>query len=284
MAVGVDMASAKADVEHIKCQSDNAENRKILDWMTLTNYGSNQSDTAKRREPGTGAWLLELAEYRRFLRDKKCTLFCSGIGGAGKTVLTSLIVDGVHRRYSDGDTVAIAYVYFDFRRRAEQTPEHVLASLLKQISERQSILPTAVTSLFQKHQKLHTLPSKEEFLHSLEAVLKSFSKTFIILDALDECDASMYYRSEILDLMLQLQELHSVSIFATGRPLPDIVSQLRRGLQVEIRAKPEDIQRFLTSRVGKLSLFQNNPRSTPEQIQDLQSQITSTLAKAADGM
>jgi hypothetical protein len=42
---------------------NNDEDMKILDWLTPINYDPQQSDYLKRRQPGTGQWLLDSAEY-----------------------------------------------------------------------------------------------------------------------------------------------------------------------------------------------------------------------------
>ena len=62
-------------------------------------------------------------------------LFCPGIPGAGKTILTSIVVDDLTTRFSNDPSVGIAYVYCNFRRRDEQKAEELFASLLKQLMQ-----------------------------------------------------------------------------------------------------------------------------------------------------
>ncbi|KAF2182132.1 hypothetical protein K469DRAFT_520620, partial [Zopfia rhizophila CBS 207.26] len=42
---------------------------------------------------GTGQWLLDSKEFQTWLKTSNQTLFCLGILGAGKTILTSIVVD-----------------------------------------------------------------------------------------------------------------------------------------------------------------------------------------------
>jgi Ni2+-binding GTPase involved in maturation of urease and hydrogenase len=61
----------------------------------------------------------------------KQTLFCPGIPGAGKTILTSIVVENLLTRFKDEPSVKIAYVYCNFRSQDQQRVEDLLASLLK---------------------------------------------------------------------------------------------------------------------------------------------------------
>jgi hypothetical protein len=47
------------------------ERRAILDWITPIDYATQQSDFIHRRHPGTGEWLLDSAEFKRWLGTKK---------------------------------------------------------------------------------------------------------------------------------------------------------------------------------------------------------------------
>jgi hypothetical protein len=58
---------------------------EALDWLCATDYGSQQTDNLEKRHPGTGQWLLESAELRRFLDEERQTLLCTGLPGAGTT-------------------------------------------------------------------------------------------------------------------------------------------------------------------------------------------------------
>jgi hypothetical protein len=45
------------------------------------------------------------------------TLFCPGIPGGGKTILTSVVIDNLQRKFRKRkDVASIAYLYCNFRR------------------------------------------------------------------------------------------------------------------------------------------------------------------------
>src|SRR6267154_535868 len=74
------------------------EHETILNWLTPIDYVSQQNDFITRRQKGTGTWLLDSIEYQSWRERKKQTLFCPGIPGAGKTILTSIVVEELTTR------------------------------------------------------------------------------------------------------------------------------------------------------------------------------------------
>jgi hypothetical protein len=121
-------------VDQLNQRQDNQERQAILDWITPINYDPQQSDFITRRQAGTGQWLLDSAKYQAWLITSKQTLFCPGIPGAGKTILTSIVVNDLNTRFTANQNVGIAYLYCNFRQRDEQSAEGLLASLLKQLT------------------------------------------------------------------------------------------------------------------------------------------------------
>jgi hypothetical protein len=71
---------------------DRKEDLEILQWITTSEYGSQQSDSLRRRQAGTGEWLLNSKEFQEWRNGSSKTLFCPGIPGAGKIILTSIVI------------------------------------------------------------------------------------------------------------------------------------------------------------------------------------------------
>ena len=110
------------------------QRRAVLDWLDPADYAPQQSDYIGRRQAGTGQWLLDTAEFQEWVESNRQTLFCPGIPGAGKTILTAIVIDDLTARFHGDQSIGIAYIYFNFRRQDEQKAERLLANLLKQLS------------------------------------------------------------------------------------------------------------------------------------------------------
>jgi Cdc6-like AAA superfamily ATPase len=124
------------------------------------------------------------------LKTDKQTLFCPGIPGAGKTILTSIVVADINERYQDDDIVGVAYLYCNFRRQDEQKIDDLLASLLKQLAHGRSPLSKTLKDLYGRHEKKRTRPSWEEISKAIQSAAESYSRVFILVDALDECQTT----------------------------------------------------------------------------------------------
>lgn len=192
------MTKTGAIVEVVRTKLGKKEDLETLDWLTPIDYGPQHSDFFKRRQPGTGQWLLDSAEYQTWLGSGKQTLFCPGIPGAGKTILTSIVVDDLITRFQNDPTIGIILVYCNFRQKDQQKMDDLLASLLKQLAQGQSSLPGCVKDLYDRHKQKQTRPSSDEISRALHLVSNMYSKVFIVVDALDECQTSDGCRARFL--------------------------------------------------------------------------------------
>src|SRR6266576_6486056 len=135
----------------MKSKLDRDKDLEILNWLTPIDYSPQQSDYIMRRQPGTGQWLLDSAEFQAWLKSDKQTLFCPGIPGAGKTILSSIVVDHLNVTFGNDANVGIAYLYCSYQEKQEQNPEDLLSSLLKQLAQEQPVMLTNVKHLFERH-------------------------------------------------------------------------------------------------------------------------------------
>ena len=256
---------------------ENQEWQTVLNWLTQIDFVSQQNDFITRRQAGTGQWLLDSTEYQSWRETKKQTLFCPGIPGAGKTILTSIVVEELTTRFSNDPTIGIAYIYCNFRREDEQKIENLLASLLKQLAESQPSLPGTVTELYDLHKTKRTQPSLDEISRSLQVVTTLYSRVFIIVDALDECQILDGCRQRFLSSLFNLQAKCGANLFATSRPISSIEKEFEGNSKLEIRASEEDVRKYLNGHLFRLPGFVSR---SPE----LQEEIKTDIVKAVDGM
>ncbi|KAI9782389.1 MAG: hypothetical protein M1839_005262 [Geoglossum umbratile] len=266
-----------ANVETMRSKFDRIEDLEILHWLTPIDYDAQQSDYIGRRQPETGQWLLDSEEFQTWLQTSKQTLYCPGIPGAGKTILTSIVVNDLIRQLQNNPNIGIAYLYCNFRRRGEQKAEDLLASLLKQLSQGQSSLPNSVRALYDKHKQKWTRPLFDETARTLQSVATIYSRVFIAIDALDECQVSDGCRSRFLSEIFNLQVKCGANVFATSRFIPEITEKFNGSTSLEIRASDEDVRKYLKGHMSRLPLFVS--RNV-----DLQEEIMTEIAQAVDGM
>jgi hypothetical protein len=262
--------------DHQRNREATEEREAILDWLTPIDYTSQQSDSINRRQAGTGRWLLESTDFQEWMKTGK-TLFCPGIPGAGKTILTSIVVEELNIRFQNDKSIGVAYLYCNFRRQDEQKATDLLASLLKQLTQGQSSLPDSVKSLHKSHKDRRTRPSFDEISRTLQSVAAIYSRVFIIVDALDECQVSDGCRIAFLSEIFTLQEKCQASLFATSRFIPEINEKFKESMQLEIRASDQDVRKYLDGHMSQL------PRCVLRS-SELQDEIKAEIIKAVDGM
>ncbi|CAJ2510411.1 Uu.00g051140.m01.CDS01 [Anthostomella pinea] len=258
-------------------QEVDTERRAILDWLSPLGYAAMQNDYVNRKQPGTGQWLLDEPKYQSWMSGDKQTLFCPGIPGAGKTILTSIVVDDLCNRFLDDPNTAVAYIYCNFRRHEEQKVDDLLKSLLEQFVEHLATLPEFVRHLFVKHQKQRTTPTLGEIREGLTIVVQKHSRVFLAVDGLDECSAADRSRDRFLSEMFNLQRLTGLNIFATSRFIPEITKAFEGTPSVEIRASDGDVCLYLEGRMPQLPKFVSRKP-------DLQDEIKTSIIQAVDGM
>ncbi|CAH0025863.1 unnamed protein product [Clonostachys rhizophaga] len=229
------------------------EDEEILDWITPVDYTPRQNDFIKRRQPGTGQWLLDSEEFRAWVEGKGQGLFCPGIPGAGKTILAAIVVDQLCAKFQ-GKT-----------------------SLLKQMIQQQPSVPDDIKQLYGRHKKRRTRFSAEELSQMLQATTKLFSRTFIVVDALDECQKTNGCRKSFVDDLFNLRANYGVNLFTTSRCVSEILDTFNIHTSLEIRAHGDDLRRYLGGCMTQLPAFVHRDPS-------LQTEIKDGIVDAVDGM
>ncbi|KAK8067080.1 ankyrin repeat protein [Apiospora hydei] len=251
------------------------EHPGILDWLTRIDYAANQSDFFGRCQAATGQWLLESTEYQQWIKTPKQSLFCPGIPGSGKTILTSIVVDDLFHRFPANGSTEICYIYCNFHR--PQKLGHLLSSLLKQLSKGHTTFPQSVIDIYEQRGKGQSRPSIEDIRKTLHIVAAVYSRVFIVVDALDECQVSNGCRSRFISELLELRTQIGVNLLTTSRFVPEIAERFGDSMKKEIRATAEDIERHIEgNKIMLPSFMSTNP--------SLLRETKMSILKAADGM
>ncbi|MCJ1255063.1 hypothetical protein MMC24_002879 [Lignoscripta atroalba] len=198
--------------------------------------------------------------------------------GAGKTIMVSIVIDYLYNRYRNDNSVGTAYLYCNFRRQDEQKPVDLLACLLKQLLSDLPNIPMSVRRLYENHKDTKTRPSFDEISKELHSMVGAYSKCFIVVDALDECQVSEGGRRKFLSELLGLQTKIGANLFTTSRFIPEITKVFEgKAVWKEIYASEKDVRRYLDGYMTRLPSFVL--RSL-----DLQEEIKTKIVEAVKGM
>ncbi|VZH93263.1 unnamed protein product [Fusarium fujikuroi] len=271
-----ELSATTRKVNTIMHHNQSRENKDILQWLTPSNYSLLQSDNIARRQPGTGQWFINSPEFCHWRDSPAQTLFCPGIPGAGKTILTSIVIDSLEALFSSDKTVGIAYVYCNFQRQNDQTAKDLLASLLKPLLQSLPAMPDSVKPLYEQHRTKESPPSLEDVSSNLLSTAKLFSRVFIIIDALDECRATDGTRTKFLEEIFKLQLHSKANVFATSRPIPEVKDQFQTSITLEVRATDADVERFLRGHMPQMPGFFRQQR--------LEELVIGEIIRSVEGM
>ncbi len=255
---------------------DHQARRELCQWLSPLDFPAQQREIYSRHQQGSGQWLLKSERFRIWLESKGGVLLCPGNPGAGKTVLASIVIDHLWNEVRT-DGIGVAYIYCDYLKYREQTPIHLAGSLLKQLAEQQNPFSESLKSFYDEHKSSNTDPNPKRAFEVLKAECDSWSRVYIIIDALDECSEKDATRQRVVEGLLSLQGSKRINILVTSRPIPSILCDFEVSERLEIRANSADIQTYL---LGQMDRF-------PKRIlaeKDLQAKIINRVVDAADGM
>ncbi|XRM38322.1 hypothetical protein ABZX51_001753 [Aspergillus tubingensis] len=232
------------------------EDKGILEWLSQYDFSKAQNDTQYHRSPGTGDWLLKSKEYVRWKDCPGSILWLHGVAGCGKSVMCSTIIEDIQRICIDGSNTRFAYWYFQFNDPSSQRVENMLRTIIRQLHS--TPLDEPIRNLWSDYGTKGSNPSNTRLQETLEILLAAKKgKSFLILDALDECPEAVNRkeRSLLLPLLTGLQKKYSdkIHILVTSRPEPDIVDHLVECTALDIEENQgSDISAFVKDRVEAL--------------------------------
>ena len=167
--------------------------------------------------------------------------------------VSSLVIDNLCDQ-AWGQNSTVACFYFDFAAQKEQSPTSMLGALLKQIVGGLEGVPSGMAQAYKDQRGVigGRGPGLSDILNMLQTT-SSEKRTFICIDALDECVAE--YRVKILNSLNKiLQKSPGTRIFVTGRPhIQDEIEKRLSGRLTTMRITPRrgDIISYLRARLDE---------------------------------
>ena len=226
------------------------ERIKILDWLSPHTYKALYTEALGKRQTGTGIWFLKSPQFENWVRGNLSTLYCFGIPGAGKTVLTSIAIEYLKSLECSGK-LRVAYFFCNYQRQEEQKTEDILAAILRQLLEQYDQIPASVYDLYHKSSR----PSSDELFEILSIIIGSQDRVYLIVDALDECSGEV---RKVLEKIRDLQDISKTSFMATSRSIDAVNKEFPSDSWFEIHARAADVEMYLEDQLKYLPECINN--------------------------
>jgi len=239
-----------------------------LEFIPTLNYQEKHQELQRKRLENSAQWFLRLPEYKNWVNatSSETTLWCPGHPGVGKTFLTlvptsaiycilqlirvfsSIIVDTLlyRVRLNKG---RVAYFYFNYGEQIQQKPERVLQCLLRQVLYTYQCLPESAAELHTCFQQGQSLPAWEKLVKIFGKLCAENTETYIILDALDECNPNDHRRS-IIELLATLRDLGVRTCVTSREFAEDISFAFSKSTKVKITASEDDMRRLLEIKIA----------------------------------
>lgn len=249
--------------------------RSMLNWLSDSNVQQRQDAEFAKCFPNAGSWLLEDERFLNWkTRKAHNVLWCPGDPGCGKTVIMAIVINHISNT-SDAKSIGLAYIYGDYKNSSQQTSSELLASLAKQLAASKSQPPTELADLAAMLQGEARRPDLQQSQKLLASMCESFSRVYLLVDALDEIRTSE--RKKFLSALYKI-ESGCISFFFTSRPnIGDIQSQLKDATRLPIRAADADIRLYVRHRIYEDETFQ-------ARIKSFEAELIETVTELAAGM
>ncbi|KAI5816811.1 hypothetical protein BZA77DRAFT_55411 [Pyronema omphalodes] len=254
-------------------------------------------DIRQNRLEGTGSWFLLEPAFQKWSevesQDTKANsvLVCSGMPGAGKSVICSFVFDHLEKQYLSDEKACVACVYCDYQSEDSFTPVNMIGVLLKQVICKLSeskLLHADIISSLKGHLRQQKSIGLEEGCRLMVESVKQLRKFYICIDALDECTAR--HRAEFIEALSKIsgevgqgRKQNGIRIFFTTRPHINWEELMTRNPGIGsvdhicLKAHPEDIRTYISHEIDV-------DDDSDCMDKELRNEILDTIVANSDGM
>lgn len=206
---------------------DNFQNESkrtaILTWYKTSDPEQNHKVSRNKHEPDTAKWIFDAKEFISWTDNPGESLWLHGIPGAGKTILCSTIIDHMLQQWGTKPNTEVVYFYFDFSDNKKQAVAGLMKSIIYQLISGEEVIPDSAADLYGKCKGL-TEPNLDELFAVIIAEVSRTDRTFVLLDALDECRKDE--RPFFFETFVQSSLPTNLSLLITSRKESDIEAAL----------------------------------------------------------
>ncbi|KAK3395214.1 hypothetical protein B0H63DRAFT_427281 [Podospora didyma] len=243
----------------------------LLSWLqTVTPSTHHDAAVAQRRKYATGRWFLQSGDFTNWERGPNSFLWVIGKPGAGKSVLSSTVIQHLEESHKTDPYTAVVYFYIRGVVKDTCNINNLTRSLVTQLFGCRPDTPKSLLELGD-YRLTSGAPPQEKLEEALRSAAQDFTRTYIVIDGVDECPNSGDYgsgqgqRRVLLELLETIQQwgLDNVHLLVTSRREQDIgdaMEKLVESPQAQVfdlatthnlASVSEDIGLFIDEEFGK---------------------------------
>lgn len=257
------------------------EKNKILGWLKSSDPSTNHSAARKKHEPTTGDWFLQSETFSAWTQGAVESVWLHGVPGAGKTILCSTIIESLKKLCTAKNGHRLAYFYFDFGEANKRTVNGMVRSMITHLCTGIDELYDQVVNLYKQYGEGTQQPENESLVETLILLMECNDRTYLILDALDECKE----QEELLRIISRLigDSLSHIDlrVLVTCRKEKGIMDELEHLIDIDIDLAHTGIYHDIKLHVIKCLEYDKGLRKWPYAIQ---MEIRDALLRGASGM
>ncbi|KAK5722838.1 hypothetical protein LTR17_014224 [Elasticomyces elasticus] len=163
----------------------------VIMWLAAPDVTQEHEAALKVRAEGTGQWLLDNRHYQSWKSGKETCLWIKGKPGSGKTVLSAMIIEDLRLYCARSPRRALASFYLSFNDVRRGSWEGILRALIAHLSDGRPPVPALIRA-YKKSQAGGSVETREVWTSLIEvlgSLLRDQVCVYIVIDALDECNA-----------------------------------------------------------------------------------------------
>ncbi|KAF8457077.1 hypothetical protein BDZ91DRAFT_800670 [Kalaharituber pfeilii] len=231
----------------IKTQKKIDERQKQLRWISDYNHTITFLEFANASHPHTGKWLFEMDEYKQWVQSNHPSLlWCYGIPGSGKSVLSTSIVKHLldtcfQETNSDSRKAFIGYFFCSFSDHRSLKFEEIMRSLIRQVLSVFYGSNEFEEYLAKFFQQSNNIPSTDLWKELFIRTCRIPNHIYLIIDGIDECYDSV--QAQILELINEmLSILRCIKVFLSSRKQIYLARNLKHAISIsldEVKWQPE---------------------------------------------
>ncbi|KIW86238.1 hypothetical protein Z517_01633 [Fonsecaea pedrosoi CBS 271.37] len=202
--------------------------RRIERWLSAPSYVDALNRASSLRQSGTADWLFEHQAYKSWSESSReedelyeltgPVLWIRGDPGTGKTILAAATIVNLKTSVSTNHhSNLLSYYFFDQGYPSYNTIRSAYASMLSQALTKWTQFPS-ILDLFSFAMTRRTQGQDHATVGDMADIIKLlrplFTKWYMIIDAVDECESPEAFLKYILDL----ESRHGARVLLFGRP------------------------------------------------------------------